>query len=351
MKIWARRLGGVLFLVGAYVGAFFLANDSAGADRAAVNRNAAPGLPVAGEALTILTWNLGYGGLGAESDFKVDGGKNVFPPSRAIVRKNVEGIVTFLQSQPADIVLLQELAHGGPINYWVDLKARVDAALPGRDRLWYAEINMRLLPWPLNARHGQGIYSRRAVADHDLVPLPVEDTALLGLRRRYVSAVARLPIETRREDGWTICSVHLAAFDANATVRTQQLRELMAWAQEEYARGQHVVIGGDWNLRLFETEFPNTTDPKYLFWVFPFPEDALPPGWRIAADATTPSVRTNERAYRRGENYTTVIDGFIVSPNVEIEFVRGIDLDFAFSDHNPVELRVRALATPRLSAP
>ena len=36
-----------------------------------------------------------------------------------------------------------------------------------------------------------------------------------------------------------------------------------------------------------------------------------------------------------------VIDGFIVSPNVEVEHVETIDLAFANTDHNPVQLVVR----------
>ena len=114
------------------------------------------------------------------------------------------------------------------------------------------------------------------------------------------------------------------------------------WAEREYESGRHVVIGGDFNLELVETRFPNTTERKYLFWVHRFPDEGLPAGWRIAADPGTPSVRTNERPYRRGENYTTVIDGFIVSPNVAVESVQGVDLDFQNADHNPVRVRVRA---------
>ncbi len=74
--------------------------------------------------------------------------------------------------------------------------------------------------------------------------------------------------------------------------------------------------------------FPHTTTDEFLFWLFPFPQDALLEGWRIAADASVASVRTNERPYVAGENYTTVIDGFIVSPNVSVEEVRGFDLGF-----------------------
>lgn len=331
-------LGCVVFALAVWVGAFLMANKEVSAQGRDVERVAAEGLPPAGETIEVLDWNLGYGGLGAGSDFIADGGKHTLPPSRAAVLENVAGIAAFLASQSdVDVVLLEELAHAGPVNYWTNLKASVDAALPGRDQIFFADFKTRLMPWPLRMAHGQGIYSGLAVESADVVALPAEDSGIFGVRRRYASTVARL------SGGWTVASVHLAAFDDDAIVRTQQLHELLAWAQREYASGRHVVIGGDWNFQLAATDFPSTTEERFLFWLYPFPQDALPNGWRIVADPSIPTVRTNERPYRRGENYTTVIDGFIISPNVAAESVTGFDLDFQHSDHQPVRARFRAL--------
>jgi hypothetical protein len=105
-----------------------------------------------------------------------------------------------------------------------------------------------------------------------------------------------------------------------------------------------VVLAGDWNFQIAETNFPNTTEERFLFWLFPFPQDALPQGWRIGADASVPSVRTNYQPYVAGENYITTIDGLIVSPNVEIKSIAGVDLGFEHTDHQPVRARVRAIA-------
>ena len=38
-----------------------------------------------------------------------------------------------------------------------------------------------------------------------------------------------------------------------------------------------------------------------------------------------------------------VIDGFIISPNVRLEFVKTLDLGFENSDHNPVHIQVTLL--------
>lgn len=338
-----KLLGWLAVLVvvfGIWLGAFLTLNHSAVAQADDVQRVAAADLSDGGETLDILIWNVGYGGLGAGSDFVADGGTHMFPPSRRAVRDNVAGIESFLISQgDADVVVMQEVARAGPVNYWIDVRARVEHALRDRDNTFFADFKTRLMPWPLRMVHGQALYSRVAVDEASVVALPAEDSGIFGVRRRYASPFVRLSGNAE----WTIASVHLAAFDEDATVRTLQLRELMAWAQREYESGRRVVIGGDWNFQIAETDFPHATDERFLFWLFPFPQDTLPPGWRIGADAEIASVRTNHQAYVPGENYTTTIDGFIVSPNVAIESVHGFDLGFQHTDHQPVRIRVRAI--------
>jgi endonuclease/exonuclease/phosphatase family metal-dependent hydrolase len=325
-----------------WVGAYFVLNSNAVASADDVVRRDAQDAGPAGEVLSITVWNLGYGGLGRESDFVSDGGEHLFPPSRAAVRGNVVAINELVGREQADVIIFQEIAHGGPVNYWVDLKGTLDRTLAARSSVFFADFKTRLMPWPLAMTHGQAIYSNYLIDGADVVPLPAEDTAIFGVKRRYASVVARIPIEGQAH-GWTIASVHLAAFDPDAAVRTRQLRELLAWAQREYERGQHVVLAGDWNFQIAETNFPNTTEERFLFWLFPFPQNELREDWRIGADANVPSVRTNYQPYVPGENYVTTIDGFIVSPNVEIESLAGVDLGFENTDHQPVRARVRAI--------
>ena len=51
-----------------------------------------------------------------------------------------------------------------------------------------------------------------------------------------------------------------------------------------------------------------------------------------------PTCRAAEIPYEKGVNFVTVVDGFLVSANVEAT-AENIDTDFAYSDHNPVLLR------------
>ncbi|MEO1436541.1 MAG: endonuclease/exonuclease/phosphatase family protein, partial [Bacteroidota bacterium] len=69
--------------------------------------------------------------------------------------------------------------------------------------------------------------------------------------------------------------------------------------------------------------------------------DYLPEGWLWAYDTTTPTNRKLADAYVKGETFTTLIDFYLVSPNVKIERVRTINQDFQYSDHQPVILYAR----------
>ena len=51
-----------------------------------------------------------------------------------------------------------------------------------------------------------------------------------------------------------------------------------------------------------------------------------------------PTCRGADIPYTKGVNFTTVVDGFLVSENVKAE-AENIDTDFGYSDHNPVMLR------------
>ena len=104
MKI-ALCVGAVFAL---WLCAFLVVNHPVTANPQDIDRVAASNLPQAGETLDLITWNLGYGGLGAGSDFVADGGTHALPPSQESVRVNARGIHDFLAHQNPDMVLLEE---------------------------------------------------------------------------------------------------------------------------------------------------------------------------------------------------------------------------------------------------
>ena len=60
-----------------------------------------------GENVTIMTWNVGYGALGDNADFFMDGGKGVKTADVDRVMANLKGIGTSIRLLDPDIVFLQ----------------------------------------------------------------------------------------------------------------------------------------------------------------------------------------------------------------------------------------------------
>ena len=308
-------------------------------------REAAAGtLPEAAAPLTLMIWNIGYSGLGEESDFQADGGKMLRPPSREVVEKNLAGIQAVLRKEAPDMLLMQELAAPGFLTHDIDVLSGVRSALPGYGMVFSSDIRTRLLPGPLSLRHGLGTFASIAHDATTLVRLSEEPEPIMGfIQRRYHVQVTELEVEGAP---WAVINVHLSAFDEGAGTRLRQLREVLDLAQSYYQRGHAVVLGGDWNMRLAQTDFAYQSDESALFWVHDFPQETLRPGWQIVIDPAVPTTRTNEQPYTAGVNYTTIIDGFVVSPNVTVDAVRGLDLGFAITDHQPVMASFRRAEAP-----
>ena len=71
--------------------------------------------------------------------------------------------------------------------------------------------------------------------------------------------------------------------------------------------------------------------------------DELPEGFRLVYDSKTPTCRLLNQPYDPEDEATQyyIIDGFIVSDNLEVQSVETKDLAFRYSDHNPVRLVVK----------
>jgi endonuclease/exonuclease/phosphatase family metal-dependent hydrolase len=296
--------------------------------------------------LSLLTWNIGYAGLGAEQDFFLDGGTHGWPRPQE-VKRYLAGITGYLRDHPADVVLLQEVDRGSKRIHFVNEVAAIVRALPGYAWVFARNYDVAFVPVPPTSPMGRVVAGQMTLSRWR--PTTAERHALPGAYGFLVQLVQldrcfileRIPAPGGRE--WVVINTHNSAFDAGQ-LRQQQLGYIKQVMTREYRKGNYVVVGGDWNLILPGVD-PDAafahSEPRPEFYL-PFPEDWTPAGWRWAYDATVPSNRSVSRPWRPGENYLTVIDGFLVSPNVEVHEVRTDDLGFASSDHQPVRVRLRA---------
>jgi endonuclease/exonuclease/phosphatase family metal-dependent hydrolase len=152
--------------------------------------------------------------------------------------------------------------------------------------------------------------------------------------------VQRIPIQDNGSAELVLVNLHLEAYDSGGAGRIAQTRVLAEFLKAEYAKGNYCVAGGDFN-----QVFPALKDvfpiQQNEFFTPGIVDDSLfGEGWILVADPSAPSCRSLDKPYSGNrENFQFyIIDGFILSPNVELIAVQTQDLDFQNSDHNPVKL-------------
>jgi endonuclease/exonuclease/phosphatase family metal-dependent hydrolase len=294
-----------------------------------------------GVPLSMLTFNIGYCGLDAAEDFFMDGGYRSRCRSLAQTWVNLKSITRFLSAAKADLMVLQEVDRKASRSYQVDELAHLQNALGGYGAIFAVNYKVPWVPVPLTRPMGAVIsglltFSRFHVRSAVRYSLPGQEAwprQLAELDRCFIES--RLPVEGGKE--LVLLNSHLSVFDQGGRIRRQQLAYIKKRIINEYLKGNHVIVGGDWNHGLPGTRpelFQATV--KRPGWFVMLPDDFAPAGFAWAVDRTVPSIRSNGTAYQAGENFVAVIDGFLVSPNVEVREVSGHDLAFENSDHNPV---------------
>ena len=107
------------------------------------------------DTLNLLTWNIGYGGLGAESDFFYADGRVLFSggmmvrPPESVVKKNVEGILKTISEQSADILLLQEVDKNSKRSYYFNQYEAIAKSLPDYESTFGDNLRTAYSPVPL----------------------------------------------------------------------------------------------------------------------------------------------------------------------------------------------------------
>ena len=136
-------------------------------------------------------------------------------------------------------------------------------------------------------------------------------------------------------------NTHNSVFDEDGRLRKKEMKKLNDFMAEEYKKGNFVVAGGDWNQnpRGFEKDKIRTGDlVKNID--LPFGNDILN-GWQFIYDPEMPTNRDVDMPYRKGKTKTTIIDFFVISPNVTVESVKTIDTGFENADHQPVIIKIK----------
>jgi endonuclease/exonuclease/phosphatase family metal-dependent hydrolase len=296
-----------------------------------------------GEEYSILSWNIGYGGLDRDMDFFYDGGRGVRPTNEKYSR-NISSILSFIKKNDMiDFWILQEVDNHSKRSYYDNQVIRVRNLLGEHKSFFAPNYMVRFVPMPV------------------FNPMGKVHSGLLNMTRHTPAGASRISFNSNykwplklfmpdrcftiqkfklngSEKALVLINTHNTAFD-DGKLRKEQLATLLEKMVTEYNAGNFVISGGDWNMNPpgFDGKNINTQD-KTMIIEPEIPKDFFPDGWRVIYDPGVPTNRDVSQSYQKDLTPTTIIDFFVCSPNVQVTSFQTIDLGFQYSDHNPVKM-------------
>lgn len=300
-----------------------------------------------GKTLTLMTWNIGYGGLGDDADSFLEGGTGVRASKEDRVNYNLTNINSQIRYQKPDLVLLQEVDTDSDRSFLIDEAQRI--AVNMSEYAYTFATNHKCLyvpyPWPPQGKIDAGLMSlsRYQISQGEKHPLPDGvnwPRSIVALKPCL--SVNRLPI-AGIENELVVINLQLGV-NGNADIKREQAKMLADFMEKESKAGNYVIAGGDFCQR-FSTVDGSGYPVLEGLWA---PEELncafFGASWQCVMDNLVPSRRALNKAYGAGDKdgfQYYLVDGFIVSSNVEIISLETKNLGFQFSHHNPVVIKVK----------
>lgn len=295
--------------------------------------------------LELTTFNIGYAGLDAGQDFFMDGGTSSRSSSKEQTEVNLERIIKFLIAKKSDVYLLQEVDYMADRSFEINEMDVITGLMPGYNATFAYNYKVTWVPVPLLNPMGSAYSGLMTMSHGDFEksvryqlpgnePIPKR---FFDLKRCVVESTYKLSNGKKL----ILINIHLSAFDKGGKIRAKQIKWLEEHLEKVYDKNEnYVIVGGDWNHILSDEvrENPAVETPE---WVAILPKTLeTNTGFKMVFDKTVNTVRNNDKPYIKGESYETIIDGFLVSPNLKVLKVQGTDLNFQNSDHQPVTIQV-----------
>ncbi len=366
-------------------------------------------IPTSGTTFSASTYNIGFGAYDRAYDFFMD--ENDYKPeyvsshggvahtvgshSRAAsadaALHNTEGAVHTIvdleqdYGKPVDFALFQEVDTNSDRSFHVNQLQNMANEFTTYDYVHAVNFHSSYLAYPLNEPIGKinsGIstFSRYSIESSVRKSFYVTDafpTKFFDLDRCY--SISKIPVGTTGKY-LSIINVHLSAYDATGEIRARQFNELKGTLAAEFSAGNYVLVGGDFNhdviydnpafasngIYINPAAQPDWYDnyeqerPEDYWWNYLRLDPSDPDydlegtGMTIAAADNIPTCRDPSIPWQDEnnngilDNFLCTIDGFLVSPNLEVLKVENIaagddadNLGFAYSDHNPAYIEFK----------
>ncbi|WP_312372584.1 endonuclease/exonuclease/phosphatase family protein [Lachnoclostridium sp.] len=300
---------------------------------------------------SILTYNIGFGAYSSDYSFFMDGGKYSRAYNKQAAIDNINGSIKVVKSKDTDFIFLQEVDLKATRSYGVNENEMILDAFDDISSAFAVNYDSPYLIYPILKPHGKtksgmSTISKFPIIDSVRRSLPIDTSVykLIDLDRCYTKS--RIMVE----NGKYLClyNVHLSAYTKAESIVNNQIKMLSEDIKSDLEAGNYIICGGDFNQDLLG-DSPSIFHTPVMEenWAKPFPSSLLPSGIMVAYDILSeelrgmlaPSCRNADAPYNKETSFVTMVDGFLISDNVELNSIETIDNGFLYSDHNPVMMK------------
>lgn len=344
LKILGSAVLALILVVAVALGVFTIAEYKPADSETIIPDHTVEAILEPGHSLSVVSWNCGYGALGDNADFFMDGGNSVYTADRERLENNLAGIRDTLKSLNPDFLILQEVDINSARSSGIDERSVFREVIPDADDSFAYNFNTLYIPYPVppmgHVESGLFTLTSASPRASDRISLPVPfswPVRLMNLKRCLL--VSRFPVKNTGKD-LVLINLHLEAYDSGEG-KEAQTRQLVSLMEEEFSKGNYVIAGGDFNQRF--TNIDQGAYPVYEGMWQPgvIDADSFGSSFSLLMDNTYPTCRSLDRPLAGSDRKNFqfyLIDGFIISSNVHAESIETLDCGFVFSDHNPVRM-------------
>lgn len=368
----------LILLVGGYVAYVALNYERYGDVSLSISGTDPVTAPRIGQEYQALTWNIGFGAYSQDYSFfmdestlrrDVDGvgkagdtvtGTSSTARDEEAARDMTEGVIESIEgisnNKNIDFLLIQEADVDSHRSFKVNQVEMLTSvrAQDNPQSVFANNFHTVWLHYPVldpigDIQSGLLTMSRFTIPKAMRYSYPVDEsfpTKFFDLDRCFSASF--LPVEDSDKQ-LIIINSHMTAYSSSNDIRTQQMKELMSFAQAEYDKGNYVIIGGDFNQVISSNPEHGLTNwqnaEEIPTWVGILETDLLGDAFTLVSASNEFEVSTcrdSSFPYMPGENYEVVVDGFLVSKNVRASSMN-IQKEYLYSDHNPVLLSFELL--------
>jgi endonuclease/exonuclease/phosphatase family metal-dependent hydrolase len=329
---------------GSYCGYIIFSYKRIGNVSLEVESKAVDNVLLVNETYNMATYNIGFGAYSQDYTFFLDTGYDINEKetcgyystarSKEEVNFNVNGAIDTIEGLDLDFVLLQEVDVKSTRSYKINQNDMFKESLSEYDNVFAINFDTAYLPYPLYDMHGKSLaglstFSRYKIEAANRYEYTISDSLskLFDIDRCF--SVSNIKVENGKT--LYVINSHMSAYDKGGVIRQTQIQELNDFISSCLSEGNYVIVGGDFNHDLLtnnpDFEYDNNNRPfenklKNPDWLSAyFDENKKSPlvdGFRVVASDNVPTCRNNDIEWDPSLTFKCVVDGFVVSNNIEI---------------------------------